>query len=61
MSKPFCCYIEPGQEQGCDKDPDFDVYFGPRPDDYTQGCAEHVGLLIPDGIKEATLVPITLG
>jgi len=45
--KSICCYIDPDQEH-CKTTAEWIIYDGPRPDDYTEACTEHVGRLLSD-------------
>lgn len=46
LKAPFCCYINP-DGVSCTAPPVYRVEYGPTPDDYSEGCAVHIGLLIP--------------
>jgi hypothetical protein len=50
MGDPECCF------ENCDKDADYELYYGYSPDDYTYSCVEHLGLMVPD--KETTVIPL---
>lgn len=40
---------------GCALDADWDIFYGPRPDDNTQSCQGHLGVLVPDDGAEVHL------
>lgn len=43
----LCCYINP-ETGACPKRAEWIIYDGPRSDDYTEACTEHVGALLSD-------------
>jgi hypothetical protein len=64
----ICCFI-PDEHQGkleglshdevaaiaCQSPAAWVATYGAAPDDYTHGCSDHIGLLVPDGPDTVTL------
>lgn len=47
----LCCFIEQDkatEDVPCNRVAEWIIYDGPRPDDYTEACTEHVGVLLSD-------------
>lgn len=55
--KPFCCFIVDGQTEHCSKTAEWSVVFGSTPDDYTEACTDHVGVLLEPG-RENVVYPL---
>lgn len=49
----LCCYI-PDQsrlDMRCQNDAEWIIEHGPSPDDYTESCTEHVGVMLTDAVE----------
>jgi hypothetical protein len=62
----FCCFIPEAEQErakhgepvaGCAAAAEWDIRFGPSPDDYTEACTAHVGALL-GGYPVYTITPI---
>lgn len=65
-----CCYVENQAKYAgggieideadiCKEPVAFEIWDGPRPDDYTQSCVKHLGLMVADE-KESTVIPMRI-
>lgn len=45
-----CCFVVGDNGEGCGRTPAWSINYGPRPDDYTDACDEHVGELLVEGV-----------
>lgn len=69
--KAYCCYIESLSEEhdgltlsdellrelSCWEDAEWEICYGPTPDDYTHACSNHAGWLLVEG-RENRVFPI---
>jgi len=49
----LCCCI-PDQsrlDRRCENDAEWVIEYGPTPDDYTESCTDHVGIMLTDAVE----------